>query len=487
MSHRTIAHRIIPIALCAALAMPVPSSLAADTLPDLGDVSESAISAQQERRLGESIMQQIRSNRAYFDDLELAEYLNALGYRLAYQSADARFTFEFFAIDDSSINAFALPGGFVGVHTGLLLSSQSESELAAVLAHEVAHVSQRHLARLIAAQQKAQVASIAALALAILAARSSPDLAQAAVAGAQYASVQTQLNFTRDHEREADRIGVQLLEKAGFDARAMPVFFERLQRATRVYDSNAPSYARTHPVTYERIADIENRVDTLPYRQVPDSLDFLLIRTKLQVRQMRGQEAVTYFEAQLKEKRYVSEAVVRYGLVASLLEAKNVGRANEELTELLNASGDHAIAQTLAGQVLVARGDIKAALQFYERAYKSHPKHRALVVDYARVLLSNKRPVDSLKLATDLLGSGVNDARLYELQAESYAALGKRLRQHRAQAEAYLLRGSLPAAIEQLQIGLRAGDGDYYDSSSAEARLKELKLLDAESRRKQSP
>jgi beta-barrel assembly-enhancing protease len=456
----------------------------AESLPDLGDVSETAISAQQERRLGESIMQQIRAHRAYLDDLEVVEYLNALGHRLAFQSQDLRFSFEFFGISDPTVNAFALPGGFIGVHTGLLLTAESESELASVLGHEVAHVSQRHLARLIAAQQKSQVASIAALALAILAARSSPDLAQAAVAGAQYASIQTQLNFTRDHEREADRIGLQLLEKAGFDARAMPVFFERLQRATRVYDSNAPSYARTHPVTYERIADIQNRVEGLPYRQVPDSLDFLLLRTKLQVRQMRAQEALSYFESQLKEKRFTSEAATRYGLVASLLEAKRTAQAVTELPPFLDVTKHHAIADTLAGQVLAASGDIKAALAFYERAYERSPKHRALVTGYARLLLAQKRPAEALKLVTGLLAMGVNDARLHELQAQCYAGLGRRLQQHRAQAEAYLLQGSLPAGIEQLEIGLRAGDGDYYESSSAEARLKELKLLDAELRRK---
>ncbi|MSQ60805.1 MAG: M48 family peptidase [Betaproteobacteria bacterium] len=459
-------------------------SWSADNLPDLGDVSETAISAQQERRLGESIMQQIRGNRAYLDDLEVVEYLNALGHRLAFQSQDLRFAFEFFGIDDPSVNAFALPGGFIGVHTGLLLTAESESELASVLGHEVAHVSQRHLARLIAAQQKSQVASIAALALAILAARSSPDLAQAAMAGAQYASIQTQLNFTRDHEREADRIGVQLLEQAGFDARAMPVFFERLQRATRVYDSNAPSYARTHPVTYERIADIQNRVEALPYRQVPDSLDFLLLRTKLQVRQMRAQEALAYFESQLKEKRFTSEAAARYGLVASLLEAKKTARAVAELPSLLDVTKHHAIADTLVGQVLAGSADAQGASAFYERAYERHPRHRALVTDYARHLLAQKRPAEALKLTTALLATGVNDGRLYELQAQSYAGLGKRLQQHRAQAEAYLIKGSLPGAIEQLEIGLRAGDGDYYDSSSAESRLKELKHQDAELRRK---
>lgn len=456
----------------------------ANSLPDLGDVSETAISPAQERRLGENIMRSIRDHPAYLDDLEVVAYLNGIGHRLAYQSQDLRFPFEFFGVDDASVNAFALPGGFIGVHTGLILTSQSESELAAVLGHEVAHVSQRHLARIIAAQQKSQLASMAAIALAILAARSSPDLAQAAVAGAQYATVQTQLNFTREHEREADRIGVQLLEKAGFDPRAMPVFFERLQRVMRVYDSNAPSYARTHPVTYERIADVQNRVESLPYKQVPDSTEFTLLRTKLQVRQLGASEAISMYASQLKDKRYNSEAAVRYGLVAAYLEGKQSKNALRELPELLRVTQHHPVADTLGGRVMAAAGGMPAALEFYESAHRRHPRYNALSVDYARLLLDQKRPKEALKLATDMLSTGISEPRIYLIQAESYAALDRPLLKHRAQAEAYLLQGKLSAAIEQLELGLRSGERDFYEMSSAEARLRELKNLDAESKRK---
>src|SRR5690242_6684154 len=232
----------------------------ADELPELGDVSRTTITLQQERTLGESIMRQIRSSPQYLDDPEITDYLNSLGYRLVANAPNVEQQFEFFILQDPTVNAFALPGGFIGVHTGLITTARSESELAAVLAHEIGHVTQRHIARLFTQQKQAGIASLAAMALAILAARSSPDLAQAAVAGAQYASLQTALNFTRDNEREADRVGLQILEKSGFDARAMPAFLELLQRSYRLQETNAPSYARTHPLTYERIADVENRV-----------------------------------------------------------------------------------------------------------------------------------------------------------------------------------------------------------------------------------
>jgi predicted Zn-dependent protease len=216
--------------------------------------------------------------------------------------------FEFFVIEDKSVNAFALPGGFIGVYTGLIVTAQSESELAAVLAHEIGHVSQRHIARLFTQQKQAGMASLAALALAILAARSSPDLAQAAVAATQYATYQTAVNFTRDNEREADRVGVQILEKSGFDPHAMPAFLERLQRSYRLVETNAPSYARTHPLTYERIADVQNRVEGVPYRQVPDSLDFMLVRARLQAREMSPRDGVAFFDDILTEKKVVNEA-----------------------------------------------------------------------------------------------------------------------------------------------------------------------------------
>ena len=182
----------------------VLSSIArTDELPELGDVSRTTITLQQERQLGESIMRQIRASPLYLDDPEVTDYINALGYRLVANAPNVEQQFEFFVIEDKTVNAFALPGAFIGVHTGLITTAQSESELAAVLAHEIGHVTQRHIARLFTQQKQAGLASMAALALAILAARSSPDLAQAAVAGAQYAMLQTAINFTRDKDRKS--------------------------------------------------------------------------------------------------------------------------------------------------------------------------------------------------------------------------------------------------------------------------------------------
>ncbi len=455
-----------------------------DELPDLGDVSQSALSPVQERKLGEGIMAQIRSNPAYLDDPEVTDYLNTLGYRLVANSPDPAGPFEFFAIADSSINAFALPGGFVGVHSGLLLSAQSESELASVLSHEIAHVTQRHIARLIAAQQRVGLATMAALAVAILAARSNTQVSAAAIAAAQAGAIQSQLNFTREHEREADRIGLQIMEKSGFDVHAMPTFFERLQKATRVYETGAPSYLRTHPLTFERIADIQGRIQDVPFRQVPDSLEFQLVRARLSADDGNARAAVANFDRMIAEHKFGTEAATRYGLVVALLRAGDKARARKEMAVLQGLKAKSPMMDALAAQTLIAVGEIEKGLASYREALRVNPNRRALIYGYADALITANKAAEAVQFLNGRLDGRGGDPQIYEFQARAYTVMGKRLLQHRAVAEVYALRGNFPAAIEQLQIAQKAGDGDFYQKSSVEARLKELMALDAENRRK---
>ena len=452
-------------------------------LPDLGDVSQSELSPQTERRLGESIMREIRADRSYSDDAEITDYLNTLGYKLVAASADSRQEFNFFLIMDPQVNAFALPGGFVGINSGLILTAQSESELAGVVSHEVAHVTQRHMARMLSQQKQSQLTSLAALAVAVLAARANPQIAQAAIAASQASFIQSSLNYTRDHERESDRVGFQVLEKAGFDAQAMALFFERMQRATRFYETNAPAYLRTHPLTYERIADMQSRAQNLPYRQVPDSLEFQLMRAKIKATQDTPEEALAFFESSLGERKYLSEAASRYGLVASLIRVKAYARAGRELQTLRKSLSDSPAVDTLTARYYVASGDVATALQIYRDALRAHPGYRALVYDYASVLLGNRQPEEALKLVESRLQYSVSDYRMYELQAKCYAALGKRLPQHRALAESYYRVGNVKSAIEQLLLAQKSGDGDFYQQSSVDARLRELRSLEEETRR----
>ena len=464
--------KILLILLC------LPLLCWADDLPELGDASQGALSPQQERQIGEQSMHQIRADKAYLDDTEVNDYLNQLGYQLVANSASPQQEFEFFAINDSAINAFALPGGFIGVNSGLLLAAQNESELASVLSHEIAHVTQHHLARMVAGQKFDSMAAMAAIAVAILAARSNPDAAQAAIVGAQAGAIQRQLNFTRTHELEADRLGLATLQKAGFDTRAMPLFFERLQKSTRLLDNSTPSYLRTHPLTSERIADIANRVQQTPYRLVSDNLDFQLVRAKLRVLQSTPQAAVAYFNAAVDTQKHGNQTAQRYGLALALLKSNQPTRAAKEFATLNKFISQNPMIATLAGQIKRTDRKDKGRIAFYRNAIQNFPQHRALSYDFAELLLEDKRFKDTLKLLNDQVSDHPNDPRLYELQARAYAALGRRQEHHHAVAYAYALHGNLFAAIEQLELAKMAGK-DYYQLSIIESELKQFREIAA--------
>lgn len=469
-------------ALFLLLLLAVPG-VPAQELPDLGDVAQAGFTPLQERRLGESIMREIRADRDFYDDAEATDYVNSLGRRLAARSTGSRQDFEFFLIRDSQINAFALPGGFIGVNAGLILAAQAESELAGVMAHEIAHVTQRHIARMLAQQKQSSVASIAALAAALLLSRVSSQAGEAAAVFGAAGAVQSQLNFSRDNEREADRVGLQILDQAGLDPRGMAAFFERLQRATIVYESGAPSYLRTHPLTFERIADMQNRTDAIGYRQVPDSLEFQLVRARLKALLDPPREAAAFFEESLAERKFLSEAAARYGLVVSLMRARDYSRGRAELAALRKLVPAHPMVETLSCEFRFNADGPEKSLPCIREALKTYPAYRALVYGYANALLRSNRPEEALRYVEGRLQVVADDYRLYALQAQANAALNRPLAQHRAQAEAYVRMGNLSAAMEQLRIGLKSGDGDFYQLSSAEARLRELRKWDEEMRR----
>ncbi|MBW8328074.1 MAG: M48 family metalloprotease, partial [Thiobacillus sp.] len=331
-----------------AITLAVQPVLAAD-LPDLGEVSRQYFSDQEEQALGRAIMRDVYADPRYLDDPEIEDYLNQLGYKLVSVSTRNQREFTFFVVNDPSINAFAMPGGNIGVHTGLLLSAQNESELASVVAHEIAHVTQDHIARMVAAQSQSYWPTMAALALALLASRSNANVASAAIATTQAYSIQNQLNYSRDYEREADRLGYEMLTRADYDPRGMSGFFNRLQRANRFYDTSAPAYLRTHPLTSDRIADMEARSESAPYQQVADSLDFQLVRARLRAQEDSPQDAVLAARNALKEKRYSSETAARYGLATALIRARQFREAETELQSLISGKQTHPMIQQLAG------------------------------------------------------------------------------------------------------------------------------------------
>jgi beta-barrel assembly-enhancing protease len=469
-------------AACLSLILLAPQARA-QALPELGDTSGAILSPALERKIGEQAVQQIRREPNYVDDPEITEYVNEIGRRIVASTSDAQQDFVFFVLRDNTINAFAMPGGFVGVHTGLLLAAQTESELAGVLSHEVAHVTQHHLARLLGKQDQMSIPTLAAILVGLLAARSRPDVTQAVIAGATAASVQSQLNYTREFEREADRVGFQYLQQAGFDVSAMPTFFERLQKATRLYENNAPAYLQTHPLTSERIADMQNRAQNAVYKQAPDSVEFYFVRAKLTAEQGRPAEAVAHFDEVVREHRYADEAGAHYGLANALVRTRDFRRAASEAEVVRKLVGSHPMVDLLVARIRVGEGNAAGARDALRSGLSRFPNYRPLHYAYVDVLQGMGQHQAALAWLSELVKSYPRDARLYSLQAKSYAASGKRLLHHQALAETYFLQGTLPAAIEQLQLAQKSGDGDFYQLSAVEARLRDLRSQQAEEKK----
>ena len=453
----------------------------ADDLPDLGESARAEISPQMERKLGDRIMNEIRLREpSYVDDPEINDYLNRLGGRLVQASANPAGDFHFFAIRDASINAFAMFGGYIGVNTGTILTAQTESELAGVIAHEIAHVTQNHLARQIAREKQTTIPSMIAMAVGVLAARANSSVAAATVMSAQAGIVQAQLAYSRDFEREADRAGYQTLDKANFDVRGMGDFFERLQKSGRLYDSNAPVYLRSHPLTVERISDIQNRVQNSPYRQVVSDLDFHLVRAKLRAQLGTPREAVAEFETQLAERKYVSQPAARYGLAVALLRAKDVAAAQRQIDALRALDLSSPLLAGLFAEMRSSAGDAAGAQALYRSALQRFPQAKSLVYAYADSLYAARQYDAAVRFIEAQLQASSGDYKLHGALAKTYAAQGKRLLQHRAQAESYLLQGQLGQAVEQLQFAQQSGDGNFYEQSAVDARLRELRKMQAE-------
>ncbi|MDE2441786.1 MAG: M48 family metalloprotease, partial [Betaproteobacteria bacterium] len=367
------------------------------------------------------------------------------------------------------------PGGYIGVHTGLILSAQTESELAGVLAHEISHVTQRHIARQIYQSKQIGMASMVAMALALLAARSSGQVAGAAIAGTQAGMISSQLAFSRDFEREADRQGFDVLRKSGFDVRGMAAFFSRLQQAVRLYENNATAYLRTHPLTGERLTDMQNREQAVPYRQVTDSIDFHLVRAKVRAMQGTPREAVKELELLLQEKKFVSEGAIHFGLAYALYRSRDWIGAEKELEAARRLKVTAAMLEHLRADVRLAQGDTNGGLAIYRDAMVRYPLNMALVYGYGAALIGAHRFDDSLRFAEAQLRNYPEDVQLHKMRAESYAGMGRRAMQHRALAEVFILQGQTEGAIEQLVLAQKAGDANFYEMSSIDARLREMK------------
>jgi len=448
-------------------------------LPEMSNSSGVILSPEQEKRLGEQLMRQFRRSLTIVDDQEIQTYVQSMGYRLLSHSSDNNGTsFNFFVINDPNINAFAAPGGYIGINTGLILSSQSEDELASVIAHEIAHITQHHLTRTIEKYQKMNIPNIAALiATLILSAQSgNPQLAQAAIISTQAGALQAQLNFSRAHEYEADRIGMTTLAKAGFDPRGMPQFFERLQNASR-YRGNIQEFLSTHPVNSSRIADSRNRAEQYPTAKVSNIIDYDLVKAKIQLmHESSAAKSVKDFSAILEQKQYSNELAARYGYANALIRDGQFKNARRQINTLLKADNERIAFIITKARLDMAESKYDDAQKDLERGLKIYPYNAPLVFTLVDTLMKSGGYTKAITLLQQQILHTPASPDLYKLLADAEGKARHTFQAHEALAEYYYLNGETGAAIEHLKQARQDKTADFYRSSRLEARLKQFEV-----------
>ncbi|MFQ5469830.1 MAG: M48 family metalloprotease [Gammaproteobacteria bacterium] len=453
-------------------------------LPRIGDTSESFLSLEEEQKLGDEFMRNIRQSVDIIDDPEIKDYIQSLGHRLATQgNVDGR-KFTFFVVDNDEINAFAGPGGYIGIHSGLILTSKSESELASVIAHEIAHVTQRHLARAFETATRMQLPATAAIIAAIILGNRKGDLGEAALAATVAGSVQNQINFTRGNEKEADRVGVELLAKSGFDPRAMPKFFERLHQAVHQIENQQLEFLQTHPVTTSRIADTSNRAEQYPATEAPNDNLYHIIKARLKIMKNNSTDNLVRFENLLAEKKYENKTSAIYGYALSLLNKGHYKKARSQINKLIRQSPENITFQILLAKIELAQNDFTSALKIFTDSLSIYPNHHPLTMLYAKALIQNGEPENARRILRDHLRNYEASPDIYNYLAQAETEMGNDIAAHQALAEYYYLIGQNPTAIQQLDFALRIAKHSLsikpelteteQQISKIEARLKQL-------------
>lgn len=467
--------------LCLLLLASAPVTRAAEqlALPDIGNPSGNVITPAEEERLGRAFMRSVRNSMPVIQDPLLSAYIQSLGEQLTSASEDAVGKYEFFMIDSPQVNAFAGPGGHIGVYSGLIITTESESELASVIAHEVAHVTQKHLVRTYDAVNSMSLpaAAVAIAAVVIGAATNNPDIGVAAATGVQAGMMQREINFTRSHEEEADSIGIRTLASAGFDPTSMPVFFSRMGKATRLYDNGQlPEFLRTHPVTSNRIADAYGRADAFPYKQRSDSLAYHLARERLRVLSFtEASDGIQFYSKALAEGRFRNEEAQKYGYTLSLIAGRKYDQARKIITSLLTERPDQIEYIVAQAELEKLSGQPTAGAELLKQGLDQHPGNYPLSIYYTQALLDLGRPKEVRKILEQQLTGRPDDALLYKLLAQASGDAGDKTRGHQYLAEYYYHTGALKPAVMQLEIALKDRNLSYYESAKMAARLKEIR------------
>ena len=446
-------------------------------LPEMGDSAGALVSPMEEYQVGQSFYWSLQQSVTLVDDPEVNSYINSLGHRLVTNSDDPGRSFTFFVVPDNSVNAFAAPGGFIGIHTGLMLTSEAESELASVMAHEIAHVTQRHILRNFERAKRMSVPMTAAMIAAALLGVADPSAGSAAIMAVQAGNVQMQLDYSRAHEAEADNLGMQTLVNACFDPNAMPRFFERLQIAGRFYGGNQiPEFLRTHPITVSRIADARGRAANLePRPQIRDTKKFYLMREKVRVMTSANlRELVKTYEDKLKENTAEDESVTRYGYALALLKNSNYTQARDQINDLIDLDDNQLSYHLVLADIEIALGRMDAALAIYNDFQRVYPDDWALSIKQVQALLRANQPRKAITILQRQLDVGESSADLYRLLAKAYGDMGQKSKSHVWLAEHYHSSGQLMQAADQLRIAADYARGDEFELAKISSRLRQV-------------
>jgi len=442
-------------------------------LPDMGDSTGTLITPDEEKEFGEAFFRSLHSQISINQDAEIQQYIESIGQKLVANSDSPSQPFHFFVVMENDINAFAGPGGYIGVNSGLILTTEEESELASVVAHEIAHVTQRHLYRAAEAASRLSIPTMAATLAAILLGTQSPALGQAAIMAIQAGSVQFQINFTRENEEEADRVGMQTLAQSHFDPRSMPTFFERLQQSTRYAGQNIPEFLRTHPVTASRISDTRGRAETYPYKQYPDSLAYQLAKSKIRVLTSSDDgDALKYFQTRLTQGTVEQRTIAQYGLGLMALKAQKFSEAEKVFQSLQkDYPAQPQFAAALARTAMDSR-NYSTALARYKKLVDQFPDSEAIALEYITSLLKAGKPELARKNLVSLSPKTQRLPVYSQLLAQAYSELKQPAESHRYLAEYYYATGQTKDAILQIRLAQQAKGLTFHLASILSERLR---------------
>jgi predicted Zn-dependent protease len=454
-------------------------------IPDMGSPADAVLSKSEEAQFGRAIMADIRRRGGVLEDPQVDEYINEIGRRIAAQSNDGSHSFEFFVVEDERINAFAMPGGYIGVHSGLIEATRNEDELAGVLAHEVAHVTQRHIARAMHANQRQGLMTTAMmLGAIILGATAGPDAFQAGMAVAQGTAVQQQINFTRSNEHEADRIGIKALADADYDPHGMASFFEVMARQQPASpEMRAPEFLRTHPVTTDRIAEARVRARDYPRVQSSDSTNYGIARVRLIVaRHDTTAAAIAYFERRDIEDQ---TDIDKYGRAVAYQRAGRHLDANRIFADLA-AKDQKVIAYHIGlGETQLDLEQYAVGTKTFERAIELFPRNVPLVVIYTEHLIRLGQAEKAHALLLDLLNNVPPTPEQVRLIARAANDAGDYAEAYYYMSEYRLMTGDLLGGINALQQALALPELEEIQRIRFEARIDFIREFMTEEQLKQ--